>query len=107
MAFVRGSIITFSATCVDKDGAAVEPDAATLYLVYTTPDGESTSTEIAMTVNGATVSAEWDSSVAKGGANEPVAATEAVSWCIKTTGADKTAAQGVVPLLANAANPSS
>lgn len=95
--FVRGSTITFSATCADAAGAPVTPDSANLYLVYVSTAGEKVHTTVPMDVDGATVSATWDSSVAD--------ATIPLSWSIRTTGVDKIATDGTVELTANEANP--
>lgn len=93
---IRGSTITFTATCLDASGAAVSPDTATLYLVYAPADGGHTRTRqsVPMSVQGATVQGKWDSSVAS--------AAMPVIWHIR---AGETAVDGSFRLEAAEANP--
>lgn len=92
--FVRGSAITFRATCKDMLGAPVTPDEATLIISYVR-DGARVSDSIGMDIAGDTVSTVWDSSVA--------ADTMPVIWHIRAAGCAK---DGSFVLSASAANPS-
>lgn len=96
--FVRGTIITFEATCTDAAGAPVTPDSAAIYLVYKTGPYTRNVVEetLAMSISGSVASVDWDSSVASPGG---------VRWSIRTSGPDKIALDGTTILTANAANP--
>lgn len=96
----RGSSLRFTATCKDANGNVVLPASANLYLVYTAVlTGALTHEIVSMTIGAITITADWDSSVAKEGVN-------AVRWSIRTTGT-KIAVDGSITLLANEANPTS
>lgn len=95
--FVRGSTVTFNATCTNSAGDAVEPDSANLYLRFMpAAAGPRTAVTIPMTVADNVVTASWDSSIA---------AADTIHWSIRTTGQDKIAQDGEISLTANEANP--
>jgi len=92
--FVRGSAITFRATCKNALGASITPDQATLSISYVL-NGVRVVDTIPMQIDGDTVSAAWDSSVASD--------TMPVIWHIRAAGCAK---DGSFVLSASAANPS-
>jgi hypothetical protein len=94
---VRGTKVTFTGTCLDKDGNPVTPDTATLYLVYVAPGDETKhSIDIVMTITGNVVTATWDTSVSD---------VKPVRWSVRTTGADAVAQDGTLTITGNEANP--
>lgn len=94
--FVRGSTIFFDADVLDENGDPITPSAAKLYLAYlSAADAERTPQTVDMTVDGNTVSAEWDSAIAKEGT---------VRYSIKATGSSKIVQDGEITLTANEAN---
>jgi hypothetical protein len=96
---VRGSTLSFSATCLDPTGAPVTPNSANLYISYIRlTDGVRTKATVTMTVAGNVVSAVWDSSVAKDGS---------VHYSIRALGTNNIVQDGEITLTANEANPSS
>lgn len=98
---IRGSTITFRATCLDADGAPLLPTEATLYLVYAPADGSHTRARetIPLVVNGNVASCQWDSSVAS--------AAMPVSWHVRagSPGAEAVAQDGSFRMEASEANP--
>ena len=93
--YVRGSMVFFSATFVDKDGAPATPDSATLRLVYRTAEHSPQTSTVSMTVAGNVATASWDSSDAMPGI---------VKWSAKGTGLNAIVQDGSFTLTANEAN---
>lgn len=93
---VRGSSVSFSATCFDAAGAVMTPGSANLYLVYRTLSNGRASQTVVMSIALNVVSAEWDSSIAADGL---------VTWSIRAIGADTIVQDGSLTLIANEANP--
>lgn len=93
--FVRGSAITFRATCKDQHGDPITPDSATLHLSYVeAATGKRVADSATMDIEGDTVSVVWDSSVASDGMP--------VVWHIR---AAPVAQDGAFTLTAAEANP--
>ncbi len=90
--FVRGSLITFKATCKSAIGAPLTPDRATLTVSYVHDSGRIVET-VPMSIEGDTVSAVWDSSVA--------ADTMPVIWHIRAAGCAKDGSFVLTALEAN------
>lgn len=92
----RGSTFIFTAIFYDESGAVTHPSAATLYVAYKSGRRDMLDT-IALTMGGDEWMGQWDSDVADGGH---------ASWHIRSAGSNKAAAEGVLKLKANVANPS-
>lgn len=93
--YVRGSKVFFSAAIVDRTGAPVSPDSATLTLVFRGSDQVQQKVPITMAVNGNVAEVSWDSSVAAPGL---------VIWSVKASGANAIVQDGSFTLVANEAN---
>lgn len=93
--YVRGSMVFFTAAFADRTGAPVQPDSATLYLVFRDSTRVERKGVIFMTVTGNVAEASWDSSVAAPGL---------VTWSVKGQGANAIVQDGSLTLTANAAN---
>lgn len=93
--YVRGSLIFFTAAFVDKAGAPIAPDSASLYLVFRNLDKAEQRVMVQMHVSGNVAEATWDSSDAAPGV---------VHWSIKGTGSNAIVQDGSLTLTANEAN---
>lgn len=96
--FVRGSQITFRATCLDATGNPFTPTEATLSISYVTANGQRDHATISMTIAGGAASRVWDSSVASD--------AMPVHWHIRASSpTEKVAQDGTFRLVAAEANP--
>lgn len=96
--FPRGDTIFFSGVCRDQNEALITPSSATLNLSFKGACGNPKKASIVMAINGATVSASWESIVA---------GVCMVNFSITAVGTNKITSDGSFSLTANAANPSS
>jgi hypothetical protein len=96
--YIRGSMLFFDATFVDKNGDPATPSSATLYLAYTDLTGTRVKTTVTMTLAGNVASCQWDSAIA---------ADCTVQWSIKGVGSNAIVQDGSLILTANETNPTS
>lgn len=99
MNYVRGSAITFRATCSDAKGQPLTPTQAMLTLSYVSTAGVRVRQDVPMALSGPTVLATWDSSQASD--------SMPVNWHIRASDAagGKVAQDGRFVLSAAEANP--
>jgi hypothetical protein len=96
--YVRGSSITFRATCLDAADANFSPTRAMLTLSYVSTAGQRVRRDVPMAIADSVVSCVWDSSQASD--------AMPVAWHIRASGgANKVAQDGAFTLSAAQANP--